>query len=106
MNRIKSLLGKPDQEDVRGKSIEETKQKLELETLDKQLKIRKSTLKQAQFEINLIKSRKEESINLIEQDLPRTFSKDMLFAKSGVFYENLQKVLEAFAMYRPDIGYI
>lgn len=51
-----------------------------------------------------IKSR-EESIRIIANDIPRTFSKDHVF-KSEVYSETLQKVLEAFAMYRPDIGYV
>jgi len=49
---------------------------------------------------------KEDSIKIIENDIPRTFSKDHLFSKTGAFTENLRQILEAFAMYRPDIGYV
>lgn len=52
------------------------------------------------------KSSKEDSIKIIENDIPRTFSKDHFFTKNGAFTDNLRQILEAFAMYRPDIGYV
>lgn len=51
---------------------------------------------------------REESIKIIENDIPRTFSKEApgFFSKDGVYYEKCLSVLEAFAIYRPDIGYV
>lgn len=51
------------------------------------------------------KNSREDSIKIIATDIPRTFSKEHIF-KSEVYGETLQKVLEAFAVYRPDIGYV
>ena len=48
---------------------------------------------------------REESIKIIATDIPRTFSKEHIF-KSEAYFETLQKVLEAFSVYRPDIGYV
>jgi hypothetical protein len=48
---------------------------------------------------------KEQSIRIIENDIPRTFSKEHVF-KSELYAVTLQKVLEAFSVYRPDIGYV
>jgi hypothetical protein len=51
------------------------------------------------------KSTREESIKIIANDIPRTLSNEKIF-QSEVYSETLQKVLEAFAVYRPDIGYV
>jgi len=36
------------------------------------------------------KTSKEDSIKIIENDIPRTFSKDNFFSKNGAFTENLR----------------
>ncbi|CAI2379821.1 unnamed protein product [Moneuplotes crassus] len=48
---------------------------------------------------------KEHSLKTINGDIPRTFSKEHVF-KSEVFSKTMNKVLTAYAMYRPDIGYV
>ncbi len=49
---------------------------------------------------------KERSIAGIQYDLPRTFPDLGFFKKGGGFYEDLEQVLEAFVINRPDIGYV
>lgn len=49
---------------------------------------------------------REKSVRLIETDIPRTFPMLGFFKAGGVYYEPLQRMLEAFTMYRPDIGYV
>lgn len=46
---------------------------------------------------------KERSILVIDTDLPRTFAQ---LDQMKPILSNLGKVLQAFTMYRPDIGYI
>jgi hypothetical protein len=43
---------------------------------------------------------------LIETDVARTFPSLGLFQRSGVAAESLVDLLRAFAVYRPDIGYV
>ena len=50
---------------------------------------------------------KEATIRLIDLDLPRTFPSLAIFNnKDSPIYENLQNVLDAFVIARPDIGYV
>ena len=49
---------------------------------------------------------KEISLNLIDVDLPRTFPQLKLFDSSGPFHAKLKEVLETYACYRPDLGYV
>lgn len=49
---------------------------------------------------------KERSISGIQYDLPRTFPELGFFKRGGGFYEDLEQVLEAFVVNRPDIGYV
>ena len=49
---------------------------------------------------------REKSISLIEQDIKRTFAELNLFQEGMKYHENIFKILRAFAMYRPDIGYV
>lgn len=49
---------------------------------------------------------KERSISGIQYDLPRTFPELGFFKQGGGFYEDLEQVLEAFVVNRPDIGYV
>jgi len=49
---------------------------------------------------------KERSIYGIQYDLPRTFPELGFFKQGGGFYEDLEQVLEAFVVCRPDIGYV
>uniref|UniRef100_K3WR42 Rab-GAP TBC domain-containing protein n=1 Tax=Globisporangium ultimum (strain ATCC 200006 / CBS 805.95 / DAOM BR144) TaxID=431595 RepID=K3WR42_GLOUD len=49
---------------------------------------------------------REHSLALIDTDLPRTFPSLKLFDASGPYYEFLLEVLETYACYRPDLGYI
>ena len=56
-------------------------------------------------ESSTIQSR-ERSISIIETDLPRTFPHLKVFQPGGSHYDELQRILEAFTMHRPDIGYV
>lgn len=47
----------------------------------------------------------EGSVATIERDVPRTFPELMFFSRGGPMYTKLRSVLEAYAFYRPDIGY-
>jgi hypothetical protein len=50
---------------------------------------------------------REKSINIIDTDIPRTFPKlGGLFATETASQVKLRRILEAFTMYRPDIGYV
>lgn len=50
---------------------------------------------------------KENTLRLIDLDLPRTFPSLAIFNnKDSPIYENLQNVLDAFVVSRPDIGYV
>nr|CCA21326.1 regulator of chromosome condensation (RCC1)like protein putative [Albugo laibachii Nc14] len=49
---------------------------------------------------------KEHSLSLIDTDLPRTFPSLRLFDSTGPYNEYLLQVLETYACYRPDLGYI
>ena len=49
---------------------------------------------------------REKSISLIEQDIKRTFADLSLFQEGMKYHDALYKILRAFAMYRPDIGYV
>ena len=48
----------------------------------------------------------EHSLKLIDTDLPRTFPSLRLFDEDGPYYNQLRTVLETFACFRPDLGYI
>lgn len=49
---------------------------------------------------------REKSISLIEQDIRRTFGDLDLFQEGMKYHESIFRILRAFAMYRPDIGYV
>lgn len=49
---------------------------------------------------------REKSISIIDTDIPRTFPMLGFFKVGGVYYEQLQRMLEAFTVFRPDIGYV
>ncbi|OQR83470.1 regulator of chromosome condensation (RCC1)-like protein [Achlya hypogyna] len=49
---------------------------------------------------------REHTVLLIHTDLPRTFPSLKLFDTSGPYFEFLREVLETYACYRPDLGYI
>ncbi|KAE9006580.1 hypothetical protein PR003_g16815 [Phytophthora rubi] len=49
---------------------------------------------------------REHTLALIDTDLPRTFPSLRLFDSSGPYYAFLLEVLETYACYRPDLGYI
>jgi hypothetical protein len=49
---------------------------------------------------------REKSLQLIEQDIKRTFPQLNLFQAGMPQHDNLHRLLRAFAMYRPDIGYV
>ncbi|KAL0483695.1 TBC1 domain family protein [Acrasis kona] len=46
------------------------------------------------------------NINLIKIDLSRTFPALQFFQEGGPYYDNFQKVLECYAKFRPDVGYV
>jgi hypothetical protein len=44
---------------------------------------------------------------IIDTDIPRTFPKlGGIFQNDGIYNAKLYRILEAFTMYRPDIGYV
>jgi len=45
-------------------------------------------------------------VSLIPLDLPRTFPALAFFQPGGPWHDHLRQVLEAYACYRPDIGYV
>jgi len=49
---------------------------------------------------------REKSISLVGQDIKRTFAHLKLFQEGMQYHESLNRILKAFAMYRPDIGYV
>ena len=49
---------------------------------------------------------REESLALIDMDIPRTFPDLAFFTPGGGLDEELRKVLEAYVCYRPDVGYV
>lgn len=50
---------------------------------------------------------RERSILIIDTDIPRTFPKlGGIFQTEGIYNDKLIRILEAFTMYRPDIGYV
>jgi Rab-GTPase-TBC domain len=49
---------------------------------------------------------KENSMQLIATDIPRTFPHLKIFHNDGPLYQPLVDVLQAFVVYRPDIGYV
>lgn len=49
---------------------------------------------------------REHTLALIDTDLPRTFPSLKLFDATGPYYAFLLEVLETYACYRPDLGYI
>jgi len=49
---------------------------------------------------------REGSVQLIHLDLPRTFPMLSIFQKGGPYHQCLANVLEAYACYRPDVGYV
>ena len=50
---------------------------------------------------------REKSIQIIDTDIPRTFPRLAgLFQTGGPHHRKLYRILEAFTMYRPDIGYV
>jgi hypothetical protein len=48
----------------------------------------------------------QSAARLIEVDLPRTWSGLEFFKNTGPFYSQVQSVLEAYAVFRSDIGYV
>ncbi|ETO35445.1 hypothetical protein RFI_01618, partial [Reticulomyxa filosa] len=49
---------------------------------------------------------RENTISYIDEDLHRTFPSLSYFQKEGVLQDGLRDLLQAYAFYRPDIGYI
>lgn len=49
---------------------------------------------------------REFTLQIIHTDLPRTFPALGLFDDSGPYYTKLLELLETYACYRPDLGYI
>jgi len=49
---------------------------------------------------------REESVQLILLDLPRTFPALSIFQPNAPCHEQLRDVLEAYVCYRPDVGYV
>ncbi|KAM6963501.1 TBC1 domain family member 12-like [Tautogolabrus adspersus] len=48
----------------------------------------------------------ESSLELITQDIARTFSSLCVFQKGGPYHDLLQSILGAYTCYRPDVGYV
>eukprot|EP01135_Chromosphaera_perkinsii_P004886 Nk52_evm6s303 gene=Nk52_evmTU6s303 len=49
---------------------------------------------------------REDSVQLIELDLSRTFPSLGVFQEGGPYHDQLKSVLQAYVCYRPDIGYV
>ena len=49
---------------------------------------------------------REKSISLISQDVRRTFAALELFQEGQKYHDEVHRILRAFAMFRPDIGYV
>lgn len=49
---------------------------------------------------------KESTLSIIPLDLPRTFPCLSFFQEGGPLHASMREVLEAFTVYRPDIGYV
>jgi len=49
---------------------------------------------------------REETLELIQLDVSRTFPQLCIFQKGGPYYQLLHNVLGAYVCYRPDIGYV
>merc|ERR1719431_2189768 len=49
---------------------------------------------------------REETLELIQLDVSRTFPQLCIFQTGGPYYDLLHNVLGAFVCYRPDIGYV
>nr|XP_046233060.1 TBC1 domain family member 12-like isoform X2 [Scatophagus argus] len=49
---------------------------------------------------------KESSLELITQDISRTFHSLCVFQKGGPYHDLLQNILGAYTCYRPDVGYV
>lgn len=47
-----------------------------------------------------------DTVQLISFDMPRTFTLLQFFDANGPLYPGLQSVLEAYVVYRPDLGYV
>lgn len=105
----KSLLEEGAEEDIKEGDEDRDKVRNGVEDLKKEKSKYDTRLRELSRDVALImgdsKNSREESIKIIANDIPRTFSKEHAF-KSEVYAETLQKVLEAFAVYRPDIGYV
>jgi len=56
--------------------------------------------------LSIKKLSKENTIKIIEFDIPRTYPSLAIFNKESPVYDNLKNVLEAFVCARPDIGYV
>ena len=49
---------------------------------------------------------KEDSIGIIRYDVPRTFVEINDFHNNGPLAKNLELILQTYACYRPDVGYV
>ena len=49
---------------------------------------------------------RQSKIQVIDGDLPRTFSNWKLFHEDGPFYRELQQILETYDLYQPSPGYV
>jgi len=48
----------------------------------------------------------EDSLGVLDRDLPRTFASLGFFHRGGPLEAQLREVLEAYVFYRPDVGYV
>ncbi|PRP83341.1 drainin [Planoprotostelium fungivorum] len=55
---------------------------------------------------NVVVLGREDTVDLIHLDLPRTFPALSIFQPDGPCHNQLKDVLEAYVCYRPDIGYV
>eukprot|EP01117_Protostelium_nocturnum_P016035 TRINITY_DN6276_c0_g1_i3.p1 TRINITY_DN6276_c0_g1~~TRINITY_DN6276_c0_g1_i3.p1 ORF type:complete len:506 (+),score=147.82 TRINITY_DN6276_c0_g1_i3:287-1804(+) len=55
---------------------------------------------------NVVALGREDTVDLIHLDLPRTFPALSIFQPDGPCHNQLKEVLEAYVCYRPDIGYV
>mmetsp|Transcript_17980 Transcript_17980/g.26949 ORF Transcript_17980/g.26949 Transcript_17980/m.26949 type:complete len:491 (+) Transcript_17980:102-1574(+) len=49
---------------------------------------------------------REDSMRIIQADIPRTFPQLKFFHQEGPFHEPLLQILQSYVCYRPDVGYV
>jgi hypothetical protein len=78
--------------------LSRAREKLRIRKLNKQ--------HSAEIDANLRGKDHEKSVEMVYLDVARTFPQLCIFQEGGPMFQPLHNVLEAYACYRPDIGYV